>query len=66
VPFLVQWKGQLPAGKTFAHPVTALDLAPTFLTAADSASRTPHSAFDGLNLLPHLRGEAPLPARPLI
>jgi arylsulfatase A-like enzyme len=65
VPFLVQWKGQFPAGKTFPHPVTALDLAPTFLATADSAFRIPHSAFDGLNLLPHLRGEVPLPARPL-
>ena len=39
VPFLVQWKSQLPAGKTFAHPVTALDLAPTFLAAAETTSR---------------------------
>jgi arylsulfatase B len=39
VPFIVQWKGQLPAGKTFAHPVSALDLAPTFLAAAGSSRR---------------------------
>jgi len=65
VPLLVQWKSQLPAGKTYSQPVTALDLAPTFLAAADSALRIPHSAFDGLNLLPHLRGESPLPVRPL-
>lgn len=65
VPFLVQWRGQLPAGKTLAHPVSALDLAPTFLAATDSALRTPHPALEGLNLLPHLRGEAPLPSRPL-
>ena len=66
VPFLVQWKSRLPAGKVFAHPITALDLAPTLLAAAsDSALRTPHSALEGLNLLPHLRGERPLPERPL-
>ena len=65
VPFLVQWRGQLPAGKTLAHPVSALDLAPTFLAATDSALRTPHSALEGLNLLPHLRGEAPLLQRAL-
>ncbi len=38
VPFLVQWKGQLPVGKTFPHPVSALDLAPTFLAAANTGS----------------------------
>jgi hypothetical protein len=27
--------------------------------------RIPHSAFDGLNLIPHLRGERPLPVRSL-
>ncbi len=109
VPFLVQWKGQLPAGKTFTHPVSALDLAPTFLAAAgrnpvgrdsvephlerseaskasisgktapnqdthfaraDSvgkvASTESHPTnLEGLDLLPHLRGEAPPPTRPL-
>ncbi len=74
VPFLVQWKGKLPAGKTFAHPVTALDLAPTFLTAASfgvpplggpGPAKAGTPSLEGLNLLPHLRGESPLPARPL-
>ncbi len=87
VPFLVQWKSQLPAGKTFTQPVSSLDLAPAFL-AASSSRREEASAqignrkseignesqslltsaatgFEGLNLLPHLRGEAPLPTRPL-
>ncbi len=79
VPFLVQWRGQLPAGKTFTHPVTGLDLAPTFLTAAGvpvsnrredapqpNAGWTPAlRSLEGLNLLPHLRGESPQPAPPL-
>ena len=106
VPFLVQWKGQLPAGKTFTHPVSALDLAPTFLAASSvgrdfvepqlerseasnasiSAKDTPTqdtrstrassvgkwgsteshpTNLEGLNLLPHLRDESPLPPRPL-
>lgn len=50
VPFLVQWKGQLPAGKTFTHPVTALDLAPTFLAAtflaATGSSRREEAPFN--------------------
>ena len=71
VPFLVQWKGQFPAGKTFAHPISALDLAPTFLAAAEtSPSRSrlmsaPFRALEGFNLLPHLSGETPPPPRPL-
>lgn len=74
VPFLVQWKGQLPAGKAFAHPISALDLAPTFLAAADGRADLPVGSdarqlvptnLEGLNLLPHLRGETPPPARPL-
>ncbi|MBI5799408.1 MAG: sulfatase-like hydrolase/transferase [Verrucomicrobia bacterium] len=74
VPFLVQWRGQLPAGKTFSHPVSALDLAPTFLAASlgvpplggpgPAKAGTPN--LEGLNLLPLLRAESPSPpARPL-
>ena len=29
VPFFVQWKGQLPAGKLYDHPVIQLDILPT-------------------------------------
>ncbi|MCX7826754.1 MAG: sulfatase-like hydrolase/transferase, partial [Verrucomicrobiae bacterium] len=31
VPFLVQWKGVLPAGKTYNRPVSSLDILPTAL-----------------------------------
>jgi arylsulfatase A-like enzyme len=64
VPFFVQWKGVLPAGKVFDPSVISLDLAPTFL----AASQTPVPAdakLDGVNLLPALKGETDLAARPL-
>src|SRR6185436_18597549 len=37
VPYMVQWKGTLPAGKVFDHPVISLDIVPTSLAAAGQA-----------------------------
>jgi arylsulfatase A-like enzyme len=56
VPFLVQWKGKLAAGKTYEHPVIQLDILPTCLAAAD-AKISPEWKLDGVNLLPYLTGE---------
>ena len=55
VPFVVQWKARLPAGKTYTHPVIQLDLLPTSLAAA--GAKIPRDAkFDGVDLLPYLTG----------
>jgi arylsulfatase A-like enzyme len=54
VPFAVQWKGHLPAGKTDDRPVIQLDVLPTALAAAGLPK--PEKA-DGVNLLPYLNGE---------
>jgi arylsulfatase A-like enzyme len=56
VPFAVQWKGRLPAGKTFDKPVIQLDILPTALAAAGERI-DPALKLDGVNLLPHLTGE---------
>jgi len=56
VPFLVQWKGHLPAGQVCPHPVIALDLHPTALAAAGGAV-APEWKLDGVDLLPYLKGE---------
>ena len=57
VPYFVQWKnGKVPAGTTYDHPVIQLDLAPTVL-AASVVPVNPEWKLDGVNLLPHLRGE---------
>jgi arylsulfatase A-like enzyme len=56
VPFLIQWKGKLPAGKVYEHPVIQLDFLPTALAAA-GAEVKPDWKLDGVNLLPHLQGE---------
>ncbi len=38
VPFLVQWKAKLPAGKTYDQPVIALDIGATAAAAAGTAT----------------------------
>ncbi len=56
VPFMVQWKGHLPAGKTDDRPVIQLDIYPTALAAA-GVEIQPDWKLDGVNLLPYLSGE---------
>jgi arylsulfatase A-like enzyme len=56
VPYLVQWKGQLPAGKTYDQPVIQLDFHPTALAAAGVEAKD--AKFDGVNLLPFLKDQS--------
>ncbi|MFO0891918.1 MAG: sulfatase-like hydrolase/transferase [Isosphaeraceae bacterium] len=56
VPFCMQWKGKLPAGKTYDSPIIQLDLVPTCLAAAGVAI-DPAWKLDGVNLLPFLKGD---------
>jgi arylsulfatase A-like enzyme len=55
VPWLVQWKGKLEAGKVCEQPVIQLDILPTALGAADI--KADGAQFEGVNLLPHLEGK---------
>ena len=54
VPFFVSWTGQLPAGKVYDQPVSALDVLPT---AASVAGTKAPEGIEGVNLLPHLKDE---------
>jgi arylsulfatase A-like enzyme len=56
VPFLVAWKGRLPAGKTYDKPVIQLDIHATALVAA-GVDIKPEWKLDGHNLGPFLTGE---------
>ena len=56
IPFMVQWKGHIPAGKVDDLPVIQLDIQPTALAAAGAAVQ-PDWKPDGVNLLPYLTGE---------
>jgi len=56
VPFIVQWKGRIPAGRVLDQPVIQLDVVPTAIAAAGGASQ-PDAKLDGANLLPLLEGK---------
>ncbi|MBU3020366.1 sulfatase-like hydrolase/transferase [Aestuariibacter sp. A3R04] len=55
VPFLMKWPGHLKAGTTYSHPVSTLDLLPTFFAAAGGKTEA-LSNTDGVNLLPYVQG----------
>jgi len=55
VPFIISWKGHLPAGRTDARPIIQLDVLPTALAAA--GVELPQAKLDGVNLLPYLTGK---------
>ena len=65
VPFLVSWKGRIPAGGVTDVPVSALDIMPTALSAA-GVPVLPEWKLDGLSLLPWLRGQQSEPPRQLL
>jgi arylsulfatase A-like enzyme len=56
VPFIAQWKGKLPAGKTYDLPVLNLDILPTAVIAA-GGKLDPSWKLDGVDLLPYLTGK---------
>lgn len=56
VPFVVSWPANLKPGR-FDQPVSSLDVFPTAL-AAGAADAPPKTTLDGVDLLPHLRGES--------
>jgi arylsulfatase A-like enzyme len=59
VPFVVAWPGTIPSGQIYNHPVSALDVAAT--AAALAGIDIKPGDLDGVNLIPHLKGEAATP-----
>lgn len=54
VPFVVSWPAALPAGSSYHHPVSALDVA---ATAVAVAGLKEPKELDGTNLVPYLNGK---------
>ncbi len=54
VPFVVSWKGTIPGGQVYSHPVISLDMA---ATANALAGLPDDPVLDGVNLVPYLTGE---------
>ncbi len=55
VPFAMQWKGTVPAGLDYSHPIISLDIMATIteLSGVEIAEDRP---LDGVNLIPYLTG----------
>jgi len=56
VPFLMQWKGQVPAGKVYPQPVIQMDLHATALAAAGIQDQQALK-LDGVDLVPYLKDQ---------
>ncbi len=57
VPMIIRWPGKLPAEKTVDAMTSALDLFPTFVTAAGGAIDE-SDKIDGVDLVPFLTGRS--------
>ncbi len=56
VPFLMKWKGKIPEGLVYEHPVLATDIFTTALLNAGGELPTDR-AYDGVDLMPFLTKE---------
>jgi hypothetical protein len=56
IPFLVQWKGHIPAGQVYDRPVISLDIMSTALAVA-GVKPQPDWKLDGEDLVPFLTAE---------
>jgi len=54
-PWLAYWKGTIPGGQVYAHPVISLDVAATAVVVAGLKPRP--GELDGVNLIPFFTGE---------
>ncbi len=55
VPFVMTWKGRVPAGKTYDNPIIQLDILPTAIAAAGGEVKADWK-LEGVNLLPYVEG----------
>lgn len=56
IPFMLRWPAQIDAGLVYHMPVSLLDVLPTSLAAA-GGTLPAGRVYDGVDLLPYLRGE---------
>ncbi|MBL8295228.1 MAG: sulfatase-like hydrolase/transferase [Bryobacterales bacterium] len=60
VPFMMRWPGQLPAGRTYPHRISTLDVLPTCLEVAGIPVE-PSATLDGQSFLQTVRTGQPSP-----
>lgn len=56
VPFLLYWKGRIPAGRDYDEMISSMDIMPTSLKAA-GGSLEQERPFDGVDLMPYITGK---------
>ncbi|MBK3520006.1 sulfatase-like hydrolase/transferase [Carboxylicivirga marina] len=56
VPYVIKLSEKLQAGSVYNHPVSSLDLTPTFVSMA-GGEIIAEDKMDGVNLLPYVKGE---------
>jgi N-acetylgalactosamine-6-sulfatase len=62
VPCCVRWPGVIPQGKTVDQVALTMDILPTMIAAAGVPSPRGRR-FDGIDLLPHMKGRRPASPR---
>ena len=55
VPFMMKWKGKLPPGMRYQHPVSSTDIFATSVAAAGAALPGDRE-YDGVDLVPYVTG----------
>jgi arylsulfatase A-like enzyme len=55
VPFMMQWKGKIPAGQTYEKPVSSFDIYAT--AAANSEGVIAPKLVEGVDLVPYVTGK---------
>jgi arylsulfatase A-like enzyme len=60
VPFFIQWKGRIPAGRVVDGMVSSMDIAATAVSVAGADPKT-GKPLDGLDLMPLLDGKPDAP-----
>lgn len=57
VPFVLQWKGKIPAGSVYKQPVISLDIPATAVALAGAKLGAADRPIDGVNIIPYVLGE---------
>ncbi|MBW2552033.1 MAG: sulfatase-like hydrolase/transferase, partial [Deltaproteobacteria bacterium] len=56
VPFMMKWKGKIPAGMRYDHPVSSTDIFATSVAAVGGVLPSDRE-YDGVDLIPYITGE---------
>lgn len=65
VPFLMKWKGQIPANSIYSYPVSSMDIFTTIAGVSD-LTLPKDRIYDGVDLMPFIRGENGLPPHDIL